>query len=74
VPVEVKSGAGGSLRSLHLMLDLYPNCPEGMVLYSGIYARLPERRLTFLPLYYAGFIGSPQPTTCANNQLMAQRG
>ncbi len=61
VPVEVKSGAGGSLRSLHLMLDTYPNCPEGLVLYSGMYARLPRQRLTFLPLYYAGSIGDPRP-------------
>ena len=57
LPVEVKSGAGGSLRSLHLMLASYPNCPEGMVLYSGTYARVPEQHLTFLPLYYAAQIG-----------------
>jgi len=61
VPVEVKSGAGGSLRSLHLMLDTYPNCPEGVVLYSGPYAHRPEQRLTFMPLYYAGAIGDPRP-------------
>ena len=60
MPIEVKSGAGGSLRSLHRMLDTYPNCPEGMVLYSGTYARLPEQRLTFLPLYYAGSLGEPR--------------
>jgi predicted AAA+ superfamily ATPase len=34
-PVEVKSGAGGSLKSLHLMLEKYKNCPKGIVLYSG---------------------------------------
>jgi len=61
VPVEVKSGAGGSLRSLHWMLDTYPNCPEGLVLYSGTYASLPEKRLTFLPLYYAACTGDPRP-------------
>ncbi len=61
VPVEVKSGAGGSLRSLRLMLDTYANCPEGIVLYSGTHARLPEQRLTFLPLYYAGCVGDPRP-------------
>lgn len=61
VPVEVKSGAGGSLRSLHLMLDTYPNCPEGVVLYSGTYAHRPEQRLTFMPLYYAGSVGDPRP-------------
>jgi predicted AAA+ superfamily ATPase len=61
VPVEVKSGAGGSLRSLHLMLNTYTNCPEGVVLYSGTHARRPEQRLTFLPLYYAGSVGDPRP-------------
>lgn len=61
VPVEVKSAAGGSLRSLHRMLDTYSNCPEGLVLYSGAYAHPPEQRLTFLPLYYAGSLGDPRP-------------
>lgn len=61
VPLEVKSGARGSLRSLHLMLDNYRNCPEGLVLYSGTYARLPEQRLTFFPLYYAASVGDPRP-------------
>ncbi len=60
VPIEVKSGAGGSLRSLRLMLDAYANCPEGVALYSGAYARRPEQRLTFLPLYYAGSLGDPR--------------
>ncbi len=59
-PVEVKSGTGGSLRSLRLMLDLYPNCPEGLVLYSGAYKRIPEQRLSFMPLYYAGRLGDPR--------------
>ena len=61
VPVEVKSGPSGSLRSLHLMLATYANCPEGLVLYSGPYAHLPAQRLTFLPLYYAAAIGDPRP-------------
>ena len=60
VPVEVKSGTGGSLRSLHMMLERYSNCPEGLVLYSGTYAALPEQRLIFLPLYYAASIGDPR--------------
>jgi uncharacterized protein len=61
LPVEVKSGAGGSLRSLHLMLDTYPTCPEGIVLYSGTYAHRPEQRLTFLPIYFAGGLGETNP-------------
>ncbi len=56
-PVEVKSGAGGSLRSLHLMLEKYPNCPLGLVRYSGTYRYLPEQKIEFLPLYGAAGIG-----------------
>ena len=56
-PVEVKSGAGGSLRSLHLMLKKYPNCPRGLILYSSIYKNLPEQNLVFLPLYSVATIG-----------------
>ena len=55
-PVEVKSGPGGRLKSLHLMLQTYPNCSQGLVLYSGPYRELPEQKLTFLPLYCAGSV------------------
>ena len=61
-PVEVKSGAGGSLRSLHLMLEKYPNCPLGLVLYSGTYRYLPEQKIEFLPLYGVAGIGDKRPT------------
>jgi len=56
-PVEVKSGAGGSLKSLHLMLKTYPHCPYGLVLYDGVYRKLSEQKLVFLPLYSAATIG-----------------
>ena len=55
-PVEVKSGSGGSLRSLHMMLEKYQNCPQGLVLYSSTYKELPEQKLTFMPLYCAATI------------------
>ena len=61
-PVEVKSGAGGSLRSLHLMLEKYPHCPRGLVLYGGPYKNLPEQKLEFLPLYGVAGIGDKRPT------------
>jgi uncharacterized protein len=61
-PVEVKSGTGGSLRSLHLMLDKYPHCPRGLVLYSGPYKNLPEQKIEFLPLYSVAGIGDKRPT------------
>lgn len=56
-PVEVKSGPSGRLRSLHIMLDSYPNCPSGYVLYSGPFRELPEQRLMFMPLYATPCIG-----------------
>jgi uncharacterized protein len=52
-PVEIKSGASGRLRSLHLLLETYPNCPSGYVFSSAPYSELPKQRLIFLPLYYA---------------------
>jgi len=58
-PVEVKSGASGRLRSLHMLLESYPNCPRGYVLSSAPYSELPEQKLTFLPLYYACSTGMP---------------
>lgn len=50
-PVEVKSGAGGSMKSLHLLLQKYPNCREGIVLYGGPTKKYPDQKLIFLPLY-----------------------
>ncbi len=55
-PVEVKSGAGGSMKSLHLMLKKYSGCPQGLVLYSGLYKELPEQKLIFMPLYSAAIV------------------
>jgi hypothetical protein len=50
-PVEVKSGAAGSLRSLHLFLATYPECGKAFVFSDRPYADLPEQKITFLPLY-----------------------
>ena len=58
-PVEVKSGESGSLRSLHLFLKEYSNCPTGVVLSSRPPATLAEQRLRFLPLYFAGQLSRP---------------
>ena len=54
VPVEVKSGPSGRLRSLHLLLKEYPQCAPGLVLSEAPYAELPQQGPTFVPLYYAG--------------------
>ncbi|MBP7382067.1 ATP-binding protein [Myxococcota bacterium] len=61
--IEVKSGESGSLRSLHMLLDSYKNVAGGLVFQSGSYATLPERRLTFTPLYSAwAAVGGVLPT------------
>jgi predicted AAA+ superfamily ATPase len=52
-PVEVKNGAAGSLRSLHLFLDLYPECGKALVFSDQPYSDLSEQKITFLPLYSA---------------------
>ena len=60
-PVEVKSGPSGSLRSLHLMLEKYQNCPQGLVLYSGTSNKVTDQKLQFLPLYCVSTIGDQRP-------------
>lgn len=52
-PVEVKSGATGSLRSLHLFLASYPQCGKALVFSDQPYSDLPEQKISFLPLYSA---------------------
>ena len=52
LPVEIKSGASGSLKSLHLFLDSHPRSPLGVRLHGGPHLR--EGRLLHLPLYAAG--------------------
>jgi len=54
VPIEVKGGPAGRLRSLHVLLQEYPHCTPGLVLSEAPYAELPDQGLVFVPLYYAG--------------------
>lgn len=53
IPVEVKSGVSGRLRSLHLLLDTYNNCENAYVFSDAKFNKLPEQKLTFMPLYFA---------------------
>jgi predicted AAA+ superfamily ATPase len=58
VPVEVKSGPSGRLRSLHLFRSQYRESTAGIVLSCAPYAELPEQQLVFLPLDYAFALGT----------------
>lgn len=51
LPVEVKSGASGTLKSLQSFLNSHPACPIGVRLYTG--TPMTEDRLLHLPLYLA---------------------
>jgi hypothetical protein len=52
LPIEVKSGASGTLKSHNIFLDSHPKSTQGIRLYMGI--PLPEARILHLPLYAAG--------------------
>jgi predicted AAA+ superfamily ATPase len=52
-PVEIKGGAAGKLRSLHLLLKEYPDVERGYVLSTAPYGEIPSQKIVFLPLYYA---------------------
>jgi len=52
-PVEIKGGATGRLRSMHLLLQKHTHIEQGYVLSTAPFGKIPEQKLTFLPLYYA---------------------
>jgi len=56
MPIEVKAGPAGRLRSLKMLLERYPSAAPGVVVSAGAYATLPEQRLVFVPLYSAGTV------------------
>jgi len=60
LPVEIKGGAAGKLRSMHLLLEKYPHIETGYVLSTAPYGELREQRLVFLPLYYAYSLAGDQ--------------
>jgi uncharacterized protein len=52
LPIEVKAGSSGTLKSLNLFLDSHRQSPLGIRLYSGPHLR--DGRILHLPLYAAG--------------------
>jgi predicted AAA+ superfamily ATPase len=54
VPIEIKSAPQGRLKSLHLLLDTYKNCPKGMVFSSNPKMSIGENKVEFLQLYWIG--------------------
>ena len=56
IPIEVKSGKSGRLKSLHLLLNAFPNIKKAYVFTEDKYGKIPEQKLLFYPLYCAGFV------------------
>jgi hypothetical protein len=54
IPIEVKAGAAGSLKSLRSFLASHPHSPLGVRLYGG--TTHAEERVLHLPLYAAGAV------------------
>lgn len=53
IPVEIKDGPSGRLRSLHLFRDQY-HPPYSVVFHSGSTGIIKDELIVFLPLYFAG--------------------
>ena len=53
VPIEVKSGISGKLRSMHLLIKTYPNVSAGYVLSTRPHSEITDQKLIFYPLYHA---------------------
>lgn len=49
VPVEVKSGVKGGMKSLHAFLQTHPNSPSGLKISQGMQAE--QGQLQEIPLY-----------------------
>lgn len=65
IPIEVKSGAAGRLRSLHLFFDEYPQTQAAYIFLDAPYHEPKDDKLIFLPLYFthAAFHGHIKPIT-----------
>ena len=58
IPIEVKNSPSGRLKSLHLLLDQFPDIKKAFVLSHAEYGKKEDQKLEFVPLYYAGRISS----------------
>jgi uncharacterized protein len=56
LPIEVKAGMKGSLKSLHYLLATYPHIPSATVF--GRFRDGVDNKIQFRPLYKAGVFGS----------------
>ncbi|RKX43306.1 MAG: hypothetical protein DRP64_08400 [Verrucomicrobia bacterium] len=70
LPVEVKSGAAGKLRSLHRFVEMCPAAKTAIRLYRGRYALQQagsnvQYRLANIPYYHASKIDAYADMLCS---------
>jgi len=53
LPIEVKSGSSGRLKSLHFLHQKYPDISQSYIFSNAKYGKDQNYPLSFLPLYYA---------------------
>jgi uncharacterized protein len=67
IPVEVKSGKGGSLKSLKLLLETYPNVEEAFVFSDAAFGKPPGSKIFHIPLYFtSSAVSSDQGPAVSN--------
>lgn len=58
IPIEVKSGKAGKLKSMHILLENFKNIETAYIFTENKYGELKEQKLKFFPLFCAGYIGN----------------
>jgi len=51
LPIEVKSGPAGKLKSLHIFLKEHPHVKRGYVMSPMAFEKQQVDKLTFIPVY-----------------------
>ncbi len=57
IPIEVKSGKSGSLKSLHYLLEHHPHITKAIIFSNAPFGV--QEKLHFIPLYWAGKVHFP---------------
>jgi len=60
IPVEVKNSSSGSLKSLHLLLDQFPDIKKAYILSHAEFGKIKNQKLEFVPIYYASNLASKE--------------
>jgi predicted AAA+ superfamily ATPase len=60
IPIEVKNSSSGRLKSLHLLLNQFPDIKKAYVLSHAEYGKIDNQKLEFVPIYYASKLASKE--------------